>query len=230
MEKVLITPEMAKEMIERSNINHCKRRLTAYIDSLADVMRRGEWKSNAMPVITDETGRVLDGFSVLLAVLKADMPIEMKVCTTEDLNIHGFDPCAACVSEHEDFEDFEDDEDDEDDFEEDEDYDEEENAKVTVTLTNEVNHMLTYRVGDTGYYIDVESVRDVDDDGDPITNIEVWLWKNTVGIKMFVYSDSYYGDDAEDYEAAMDNVMDALTEDLNDFIEDYENSDFYPEE
>ena len=77
----IVTPKRAKELLKH-NINN---RVTSemHIDSLADMMKRGQWKKNAQPIqftgTPENPKRCIDGQHRLKAIVKANTPIYLTL-------------------------------------------------------------------------------------------------------------------------------------------------------
>jgi len=83
-----ITPAIAKKMLETNTDNRRIRQRTVKLYSIE--MATGKWKEGtAEPIKIDPTGKVLDGQHRLLAVIKANTPIEFTVAY--DVNDSVFD-------------------------------------------------------------------------------------------------------------------------------------------
>ncbi|KOV86216.1 hypothetical protein ADL01_07330 [Streptomyces sp. NRRL WC-3618] len=74
---VKVTPEMAKTHLSQASVN---RRLDmGQVRSLAEAIRRGEWKLTHQGIAFDEVGALLDGQHRLHAIIEANTPVEMLV-------------------------------------------------------------------------------------------------------------------------------------------------------
>lgn len=81
---VSVTPRLAAEMLERNINNRTVRERT--VEEYALNMRLGRW----MPVgeiIFDREGNLLDGQHRLMAVLRADVPVELRVTRNADPSV-----------------------------------------------------------------------------------------------------------------------------------------------
>ena len=72
-----VTPAMAKRFLETSEGN--RPISPASVESYADMMERGEWKVNGIPIIFDKNGHLIDGHHRLEALIKADVSVEMTI-------------------------------------------------------------------------------------------------------------------------------------------------------
>ena len=72
-----ITPTLAKAMLERNTDNRPLR--TGHVRSLADAIRRGEWKVTHQGIAFAKDGRLLDGQHRLAAVVEANLSVTMLV-------------------------------------------------------------------------------------------------------------------------------------------------------
>lgn len=74
----LVTPEMASQWLEK---NYDKQRpvRVSHIDSLAEAMKRGEWKLNHQPIAFDAYGMLIDGQHRLWAVVMSGCSVQMAV-------------------------------------------------------------------------------------------------------------------------------------------------------
>jgi len=77
MSKVLITPEMAKRMLEKNG--HNRKVSTANVSKITNAMKVNKWAYNGEPIIIGEDGTLLDGQHRLLGIIKADKEIHMEV-------------------------------------------------------------------------------------------------------------------------------------------------------
>lgn len=80
IEKILITPEMAKKMLEMNTNNRVANQ--AYIHKYAREMVNGTWKENTGELIKiSKSNIILDGQHRLLAIIKANKCINFHVAT-----------------------------------------------------------------------------------------------------------------------------------------------------
>ncbi len=74
---VSVTPVMAKKMLKEMTDN--RRIAQAYVRRLAKAMQRGEWTMNAMPIVLNKDGHVIDGQHRLSAVVMYGKPVKMTM-------------------------------------------------------------------------------------------------------------------------------------------------------
>lgn len=80
LEKKLITPQLAKVLLEKNTIN--RRPTISRIAFYADQMLAGNWMADTCEFIKiAEDGTLIDGQNRLMAIIKADKPIELLVAT-----------------------------------------------------------------------------------------------------------------------------------------------------
>jgi len=80
LETKLITPAMAKQMLATNTNNRNAKRTR--IEKYASEMKLGLWKSNTGEFIKiSENGRLIDGQHRLLAIINANIPVELGVIT-----------------------------------------------------------------------------------------------------------------------------------------------------
>jgi len=77
-----MTVEEAKRLLGNNTGNRRVRQ--DHVRALAAAMRRGEWSLNGETIKVSKSGRLLDGQHRLMAIVMADMPVQMTV-------IHGID-------------------------------------------------------------------------------------------------------------------------------------------
>jgi hypothetical protein len=70
-----ITPEVAKEILEKNTRNRTIRQ--DYVLMLAGAMKRGEWQVNGEPIQIGEDGTLLNGQHRLSAVVESGVPVSM---------------------------------------------------------------------------------------------------------------------------------------------------------
>ena len=75
--KMLITPDVAREMLAQNKHNRPIRK--ANVDALVAAIRQGQWVMTGNPIAFDHTGRLLDGQHRLLAIIEANQPVESIV-------------------------------------------------------------------------------------------------------------------------------------------------------
>lgn len=83
-----ITPESAKEYLQRNNINRNinQSRVNAY----ADEIKNGKWQLNGEAIRFNTSGSLIDGQHRLSAIIKAEIPVEMCVMRNipDDVSIY----------------------------------------------------------------------------------------------------------------------------------------------
>jgi hypothetical protein len=72
-----ITPEIALKMLEHNSENRKVRQ--AYVESLVDIMKRGEWSKTAAGIAFDTNGVLLDGQHRLWAIAESGVTLPMLV-------------------------------------------------------------------------------------------------------------------------------------------------------
>jgi hypothetical protein len=73
----LVTPEIAKEFLISNEQN--RRIRPSWVNYLAYCIRHNEWRVTHQGIAFSDTGRLLDGQHRLLAIIKADMPVNLMV-------------------------------------------------------------------------------------------------------------------------------------------------------
>lgn len=74
---IKVTPEIAETFLSLASVN---RRLDpGQVKSLADTIRRGEWKLTHQGIAFDEEGALLDGQHRLHAIIESNTPVEILV-------------------------------------------------------------------------------------------------------------------------------------------------------
>ena len=76
-EIILVTPEMATKYLCFNEQN--RRVRPGWVNYLAYVIRNGEWKATHQGIAFSESGRLLDGQHRLMAIVKADISVNMLV-------------------------------------------------------------------------------------------------------------------------------------------------------
>jgi len=76
---VVVTPAEAESILAGNNGNRKVR--TRYVTSLANAMRRGEWKLTHQGIAISRSGRLLDGQHRLMAIAQSGIPCKMLVVT-----------------------------------------------------------------------------------------------------------------------------------------------------
>lgn len=75
--ETIMTPNAAESILERNASNRKVR--TGHIKSLADAIRRGEWKLTHQGVAIGKSGNLLDGQHRLMAIVMAGLPVKIMV-------------------------------------------------------------------------------------------------------------------------------------------------------
>ena len=75
-----ITPEWAQFVLDNSNTDNRKLRLQ-WVNTLADIITRGEWQVTHQGIAFDENGILLDGQHRLSAIVKSGKPVLLHVTT-----------------------------------------------------------------------------------------------------------------------------------------------------
>lgn len=86
MTKMVITPEMAKEMLEHNSVNRPIRK-RVMISLARDMATPGGWKLTGDPVLFDTKGNLIDGQHRLTACVQADTPFETWVGTNAEPDV-----------------------------------------------------------------------------------------------------------------------------------------------
>jgi hypothetical protein len=76
---ILITPEMAKEMLKKNVSNRAIRKVV--VKGYADDMLAGAWRTTHQGIAFNSNGDLVDGQHRLSAIVLANKPIEMLICT-----------------------------------------------------------------------------------------------------------------------------------------------------
>lgn len=86
-EVMTITPEKAKELLKGNLTN---RQISKSVVNLyANDMKSGNWKLGGQGISISKTGRLLDGQHRLSAIIVANVPVAMLVCTdVDDTNVN----------------------------------------------------------------------------------------------------------------------------------------------
>jgi len=77
--RVLITPEMASQLLENNTNNRPP--IKGRVRALSKEIKKGRWKYNGETIKISEDGRLLDGQHRLMAVVATQMPIESELIT-----------------------------------------------------------------------------------------------------------------------------------------------------
>lgn len=81
VEHVVITPDVAKQMLNRSRAQNVRKLKSSHVAYLAADMRNGRWYNNGETIKLDDRGNVLDGQHRLHAVIASDTSIKALVVT-----------------------------------------------------------------------------------------------------------------------------------------------------
>lgn len=73
----MVTPALAAEFLRQNTGN--RRPVAAHVDALARDMRAGRWALNPQPICFAADGRLLNGQHRLLAIIRADVAVELPV-------------------------------------------------------------------------------------------------------------------------------------------------------
>jgi hypothetical protein len=76
-EMVFVTPEMAKQFLEKNDIN--RNVIKSHVNEIAQAILDGDWKPHHQGIAFSESGSLLDGQHRLLAVEKANSGVWMQV-------------------------------------------------------------------------------------------------------------------------------------------------------
>src|SRR4051812_21202988 len=85
MSKQIITPEVAKEMLDRNKVNRPVRKRVMI--TLARDMSNGAWKLTGDPILFDVEGNLIDGQHRLHACIHAGVPFETWVGLNADPSV-----------------------------------------------------------------------------------------------------------------------------------------------
>jgi hypothetical protein len=86
IERILITPEMAAEWLEKNTNNRSLR--TAQIRKLARDMKADKWEETGDPIKFSTHGELLDGQHRLWAIIEADVPVCCWIAFDVDSSAH----------------------------------------------------------------------------------------------------------------------------------------------
>ena len=82
MQVMVISPKVAESLLEgNTNNRHIS---WNHVTSLAEAMKRGEWRLTHQPIAVSQTGRLLDGQHRLWAVIESQVSIESFVANNVD--------------------------------------------------------------------------------------------------------------------------------------------------
>lgn len=85
-EVVLVSPELARTFLDRNVSNRNVRK--GHVNSIANSMRRGEWKLSPQGIIIhSKTGRLLDGQHRLLGVVESNQTVPMFVIYVDEMDV-----------------------------------------------------------------------------------------------------------------------------------------------
>lgn len=88
-EVMTVTPKMAQDILEHNNAN---RNINRYaVRQYARDMKTGLWKLGGQGISISSSGRLLDGQHRLYAIIEANVPVTMLVCTDVDCTNVNFD-------------------------------------------------------------------------------------------------------------------------------------------
>lgn len=76
-EMILVTPEMATQFLAFNEQN--RRVRMGWVDYLAYTIKSGEWQSTHQGIAFSDSGRLLDGQHRMMAIVKADTPVNIMV-------------------------------------------------------------------------------------------------------------------------------------------------------
>lgn len=77
-----VTPREAEEYLKTNEGNRPINQ--SYVRSYADTMKAGKWMLNGVGIVFDYNGKLIDGQHRLLAVIKAQVPVEMTIVRGAD--------------------------------------------------------------------------------------------------------------------------------------------------
>lgn len=85
MQRMLVTPDQATTWLQSNNINRTVR--NHWVNQLANQIKEGNWVVTHQGIALSQSGVLLDGQHRLMAIEKAQIPVEMFVCTDADESI-----------------------------------------------------------------------------------------------------------------------------------------------
>ncbi len=88
-EIMTVTPEMAKEFLKGNTINRTVS--NSAIERYALDMKNGNWGLGGNGISISKDGRLLDGQHRLLAIIRANVSVDMLVCSDVDTGMNDFD-------------------------------------------------------------------------------------------------------------------------------------------
>lgn len=74
-----ITPTIAQEWFKKVDRSHQRSLRANHVDSLASIMRNGQWTTNHQGIAFDDKGRLMDGQHRLAAIMKSGVTVNMIV-------------------------------------------------------------------------------------------------------------------------------------------------------
>ena len=86
-----ITPAMAEEYLRHNEHNPRKTASRRQVESYARDMAAGKWFINGEPIVFDANGDLKNGQHRLMAIIKANVPVDMYVVRGVDPRITTFD-------------------------------------------------------------------------------------------------------------------------------------------
>lgn len=86
MQRMLVTPDQATIWLQSNNINRTVR--NHWVSQLANQIKDGNWIVTHQGIALSQSGVLLDGQHRLMAIQKAQIPVEMFVCTDADESIY----------------------------------------------------------------------------------------------------------------------------------------------
>lgn len=78
-EKMLITPEYAKALLDTQPPNHNRKIMASAVARLARAITDGKWQFNGQAIVVSDDGILLDGQHRLCAIVMAGIPVESMV-------------------------------------------------------------------------------------------------------------------------------------------------------
>lgn len=88
-EIMTVTPEMAKEFLKGNILNRTVS--DSVVTQYASDMKANRWSVTGSGISIAKDGRLLDGQHRLFAIIKADVPVELLVCSEIENNVATFD-------------------------------------------------------------------------------------------------------------------------------------------
>lgn len=87
--EVMLTPQMAKELLDTVKINRTVSKET--VKAYASDMLAGRWYDNGVPIIVDDRGELRDGQHRCAAVIASGISIPCEIKTVDTLNAVAYD-------------------------------------------------------------------------------------------------------------------------------------------